>query len=165
MPDPDKLPNEFPALDNIIGSFGMDDVQEIMEDVTEASNLYIYTFFTCILVTVIYAFLIYYFTGLIVWAAIIGTGAGLVFLSIWLQVHHDNKYKITSAEAKTDKEKDMVRKGQYIQAAVYFIYGVCVIYVIALCCLFKDISVSIGVLKTSAVIVVRNLRILFMPMF
>lgn len=30
--------------------------------------------------------------------------------------------------------------------------------------MFKDISVSIGVLKTSAIIVVRNLRILFMPM-
>ena len=28
MPDMDKLPTSFPSLDNIIGSFGLDDVQE-----------------------------------------------------------------------------------------------------------------------------------------
>lgn len=111
MPDVDKLPNNFKALDNIVGSFGLDDIQEYMEDVGEASNLYIYTFFTCILVTVIYSFLIYYFTGLIVWAAIIGTGAGLVFLSIWLQVYHDNTFKLTKLTATTDAEKAKFRKG------------------------------------------------------
>jgi hypothetical protein len=40
-----------------------------------------------------------------------------------------------------------------------------VLYFIALICLFKDIAISVGVLKTSAIIVIRNLRILLMPFF
>lgn len=167
VPDIDKLPAELDtnAYDNLVGEFGLDDIQENIEDIQEARNLYIYTFFTCIIVTIIYAFLIYYFAGVVVWAAIIGTGAGLVFLSIWLQLYHDNTFKLTHEEAKTDADKAKYRKGIYIQSGVYAIYVIVGIYVIALCCLFKDISVSIGVVKTSAIIVVRNLRILSMPIF
>jgi len=151
----------------LVGSFGLDDIQENIEDIQEANNLYIYTFFTCILVTIIYAFLIYYFAGVVVWAAIIGTGAGLVFLSIWLQLYHDGNEKFAKpyVDSMTDQEKATYRKGVYIQSGVYALYVIVGIYVIALCCLFKDISVSIGVVKTSAIIVVRNLRILTMPVF
>jgi len=97
MPNLEKLPAELDtkALDNLVGSFGLDDIQENMEDIQEAQNLYIYTFFTCILVTVIYAFMIYYFAGVVVWTGIITTGAGLVLLSIWLQLYHDNNFKLT----------------------------------------------------------------------
>ena len=90
----DKLPSDFKteSLNNIVGSFGLDDVQEYLEDVDDASNLYIYTFFTCIIVTIIYSILIYYFTGLIVWVSILATGFGLLALSFWLQKYHNLKY-------------------------------------------------------------------------
>lgn len=58
---------------------------------------------------------------------------------------------------------EKIKKGKYIQAGVYAAFTVCGIYFLAICCLFKDIAISVGVLKTSAVIVVRNIRILFMP--
>ena len=37
LPNPEKLPEDFDddAFDNIIGSFGLDDVQEISEDIVE----------------------------------------------------------------------------------------------------------------------------------
>ena len=44
-------------------------------------------------------------------------------------------------------------------------YALTVAFFVALCCLFKDIAVSVGVLKTSALVVVRNFRILLMPFF
>jgi len=39
--------------------------------------------------------MIYYFAGVVVWTGIITTGAGLVLLSIWLQLYHDNNFKLT----------------------------------------------------------------------
>ena len=86
VPDLDKLPAGLntDALNNIIGSFGLDDVQEYLEDADDASNLYIYTFLTCVMVALIYSVLIYYFTGLLVWVSIISTGIGLLLLAIWL---------------------------------------------------------------------------------
>ena len=33
VPDVDRLPADFKALDNIVGSFGLDDVQEYIEDI------------------------------------------------------------------------------------------------------------------------------------
>jgi hypothetical protein len=84
VPDLDKLPKDMPALDNIIGHFGLDDVQEYTEDIQSATNLYVYSFFSCIFVVVVYSFLVYYFTGLIVWSSVIATGAGLLLLGIWL---------------------------------------------------------------------------------
>lgn len=86
VPDIDKLPTTIsPDLyNNLIGNFGLDDVQEYMEDITEAGNIYLYTFLTCIIVTVCYSLLIYYFTGLIVWVSIITTGIGLLALSLYL---------------------------------------------------------------------------------
>jgi len=170
MPDLDKLPSDFntDSLNNIIGSFGLDDVQEYLEDADDASNLYIYTFLTCIIVAILYSVLIYYFTGLIVWVSIISTGVGLLLLSLWLQSYHDSKYGAGTKGAQADeanKNENKNNNGKYLQAFVYFLYTVTVAYFIALCCLFKDIAVSVGVLKTSAIVVVRNFRILLMPFF
>lgn len=72
------------AYDNLIGEFGLDDVQEIGEDLMEAQNAYIFAFFTCVFVMVLYGLMIYYLTGVIVWASIIGTGVGVLLLSLLL---------------------------------------------------------------------------------
>ena len=128
--------------------------------------MYIYTFITCLLITVLYSFLVYYFTGLIVWATILSTGAGLVLLGLWLQIYHSTHFAHDpAADPNSNMEKERIKKGKYVQAGVYAIYGFCGVYFLLLLCLFKDIAVSVGVLKTSAIIVIRNLRILAMPFF
>ena len=43
------------------------------------------------------------------------------------------------------------------------LYGVTVIYFLAVLCLCKDIAVSVAVLKTSAVIILGNMRVLLVP--
>jgi solute carrier family 44 protein 1 (choline transporter-like protein) len=169
IPDIDKLPSNFDdTLNNVVGEFGLDDVQEYMEDIDDAANLYIYTFITCVIITIIYSVLIYYFTGLVVWASIISTGLGLVFLSVWLQNYHNTKYGTDNKLAIADDKNENAGKnntGTYIQVGVYVLYGICAFYFIALCCMFKDIAISVGVLKTSALIVIRNIRMLFIPFF
>lgn len=46
---------------------------------------------------------------------------------------------------------------------VYVLYGLGILFFIALCCLWKNLAIAIAVLKTSAMIVMRNIRMLFMP--
>lgn len=73
--------------DNIIGSFGLDDAQEVAEDIEEGWYVFLITFGTCILVTCIYAILISKLTGLIIWISILGTGVGILCTAHMLSHH------------------------------------------------------------------------------
>ena len=46
---------------------------------------------------------------------------------------------------------------------IYVLYALTGIYFLAVLCLCKDIAVSVAVLKTSAVIILGNLRVLLVP--
>lgn len=83
LPNPEKLPSGFSedSFDNIIGSFGLDDIQEITEDVYEGKLVFLITFLTCVGITLGYAFLIYKFTGILVWTSVIATGVGILLLA------------------------------------------------------------------------------------
>lgn len=101
LPNPEKLPGGFDedSFDNIIGSFGLDDIQEITEDVVEGQYVFLITFLTCIALTIFYAFLIYRLTGVFVWTSVISTGLGIFLLAYMLQRHHrKNKGKIKEAK-------------------------------------------------------------------
>jgi hypothetical protein len=86
VPNVDKLPPsiDMSSYDNLIGEFGLDDIQEIGEDLMEAQNAFILVFFTCIFVMIIYGLMIYYLTGVLVWVSIVGTGVGVLLLSLLL---------------------------------------------------------------------------------
>lgn len=86
LPDPEKLPGGFSedSFDNIIGEFGLDDVQEITEDIVEGQYVFYTTFITCIGLTIFYALLIYKFTGIFVWTSVIATGLGIFALAYML---------------------------------------------------------------------------------
>lgn len=166
VPDIDDLPKDFKALDNIIGKFGLDDLQEYVEDVKEGTSVYVYAFFSCLFVIILYTFLVYYFTGLIVWATIISTGVGIVLLALWLQLYHNNHFSPNnaSATALSNSDAQKIKRGRYLQAAVFALLGLAGVYFVCLFCLFKDIAVSVSVMKTAAIVVLNNLRVLLMPL-
>lgn len=68
-----------------------------------------------------------------------------------------------ASNAKDYKPDDKTQKT--IKYAAYGLYGLGVVFFIALCCLWKNIAIAIAVLKTSSMIIMRNLRMLFMPWF
>lgn len=138
LPDPDKLADELDDdhYDNIIGSFGLDDVSEIAQDLEEGQYAFVITFFTCIFVTIIYSILIYSLTGVIVWLSIVGCAFGILGLAHMLQ-HHVRKIK-------PKKNKDMIkpesdRTGYLIQLGVYLLYGLFVFFVICVACMWRNI--------------------------
>ena len=82
-------------FDNIIGSFGLDDIQEISEDIVEGQYVFYITFISCIILTFFYALLIYKCTGVFVWTSVIVTGLSIFVLAFTLQrFHRKNKGSI-----------------------------------------------------------------------
>lgn len=53
---------------------------------------YLYTFITGVIVTLLYAALIYLLTGLIVWVSIITTGLGFLALAFLCRNYHNENY-------------------------------------------------------------------------
>ena len=126
------------------------------------------TFLTCVGLTIFYAFLIYKFTGIFVWTSVILTGVGIFAIAFMLQRHNrKNKgsFKAANSSGNSNDYKPDDKNQKYIQYTVYGLYGLGVVFFIALCCLWKNIAIAIAVLQTASVIIMRNIRMLFMPWF
>lgn len=168
VPDVDKLPDSFDsnAYDNLIGEFGLDDVQEIGEDLMEAQDAFIFAFFSCILVMIVYGLMIYYLTGVLVWVSIVGTGVGVLCLSLllnqWVQESYAPNSRI-AVEGATDNGNTSFT-AKFFQWSVYGLWLLVAVYAICICCLFSNIRISIQILKTSAVVMVRNFYVVLVPL-
>ena len=145
--------------DNMIGSFGLDDVQEISEDVMEAWDAFLYTFITCIIVTILYALIIYGATALIVWVSIIATGVGILALAVFVRSYHGSHY----AGDDVAIEKKESSYASIVKWTEYALWALAVIYLCCVCCMYKNIAISIGILKTASMVIIRNIRMLFVP--
>ena len=154
LPDPEKLPPQIDlnAYDNLVGEFGLDDIQEIGEDIIEAKMVFFYCFLTCFVVTMLYACMIYYFAGLVVWLSIISTGLGIFGLAYLLNNYHNDMYGADSPNLDTETQEQ--NYGKAVKAGVYVLLALGLAYFIALCFLFDNIAVSVAVLKTSSVILI-----------
>lgn len=158
IPNPDKIPGGFSedAFDDMIGSFGLDDIQEIAEDIIEGKWVFFITFLTCIGITLVYAFLIYQFTGILVWTSVIGVGVGILLMAFLV-----TRWSRKNRGKKKTPEEDKTAKRLKVTGIVLYVLGI--LFFCALCCMWKNLAIAIAVLKTSAVIVMRNTRMLFMP--
>ena len=141
--------------DNLIGEFGVDDIQQYYEDIKDARMVYLYCMGTCLVITVLYNVILKFFARLLVWLTILITGASLVAGSYFLTDYH----KVYYVDTKIHSD-DM---GKLIQVACYILYGVTAIYCCMVLCMFQSINISIAVLKTSALIIIRNIRIMIIP--
>jgi len=94
IPDLDKLPPELDRAkyDNLLGEFGLDDVQEIAEDLMQGRHLFGYCIFSCLGVLVVYALLMNYLTMPFVWVSLIATGLGVIGLSYVLHQYVTDTY-------------------------------------------------------------------------
>jgi hypothetical protein len=70
----------------------LDDIQTYFEDIIESVKVYYYCLGTCLVVAIIYNILLRYFARLIIWVSIIGCGAGMVGLTLFLRSYHENNY-------------------------------------------------------------------------
>lgn len=106
-------------------------------------------------VVVLYNILIRYLAKLLIWISVIGTGAAMIGLALFLRAYHQENY--------VDKNTNSETLGTWLQISIYVLYGLTGLYFLMVLCLCKDIAVSVAVLKTAAVIVLRNMRVLLVP--
>lgn len=158
FPDIDKLPSSIDrkTYDNLVGEFGLDDVQEMAEDIFESGKVFLYCFATLMVVSIGYSFFIYIFTGFIVWASILLTGVCLIALSFLLHNYRNENYG-------PDSDVSEQNYGHLVHVGVVALWTLSVVYFLAICCLYSNITVSIAVLKTSAQVLVQNMRVIFLP--
>jgi len=167
LPNPDELPTDsayLPDVNNVIGDFGLDDLQEILEDIRAARMAYLYASLTCLVVAFIYLMLTRFFTKVLVWASIIGVGVGLLATALLLQMYHTDHYGSGCGPNGAADCTGLDGWGTWLQAAVYVLYGACVLYALTIACGFRTIQVGVAVLKTAATIVLRNSRVLAVPL-
>ena len=53
--------------------------------------------------------------------------------------------------------------GKIINITVYVLYGLTALFFLTILCMYRNIKISVAVLKTSAVIIIRNIRTLLIP--
>lgn len=153
----DAIPSDIEGLDikidlnNLILNFGLDDVQGWIDDIRVAKWAYLYSALACIVVAVIYCILLKFFAKPIIWLSIICTIVGLVALGLFCQNYKNDHYA---------KDETL---GQVLQVTVYVLYSLAGLFALIVLCLYRGIQISIAVLETAAVVIIRNIRILIVP--
>ena len=79
-------------VDNLVGTFGVDDIQQYYEDIIDAKMVYLYCMSSCLVITVLYNVFLKCFARLLVWLTIIITGIFLVAGSYFLTMYHKKHY-------------------------------------------------------------------------
>ena len=81
LPVYDTLPDTVKSnYDNIIGSLGLDDIQEYIRDIEKGVNLYLLCIGTCLVLIFFYNWMLRCFAEILTWIAIFAVAAGLGFL-------------------------------------------------------------------------------------
>lgn len=79
-------------VDNLIGTFGVDDIQQYYEDIMDAKMVYLYCMGTCLVITILYNVILKFFAKILVWITILITGASLIAGSYYLTLYHKENY-------------------------------------------------------------------------
>jgi hypothetical protein len=114
-------------------------------------------------VTIIYAILIHKMTGFLVWISVIASGMSIFALAFFVNEYHNDQYGTNvkyNWSAVTEQNY-----AKWTKVSVYVLMAIGVLYFILVVCLWKNIYISIIVLKTAAVILIQNARIYFLPFF
>lgn len=152
MPVYDTLPPEIKqSYDNVIGSIGLDDIQSYVRDIERAVNVYLVCIGTCLALIFLYNWMLRCFAEILTWIAIFSVGAGLFALGWLVKDYGEVNYV----------EGDTTQK--WLNIAAYTIWVLFGIYLLAVCCMYYSIKISVRVLKTAAKIITRNMRMIIVP--
>ena len=141
-------------------------MQEIGEDVDEAFWAFFLCFFSALGCCVLYGYMVYYMTGILVWASIVTTGVCVVLITIMLQSYVTLNYRPEARLAKEQRTDNgnTSTTGALLQWSVYMLWALVACYCLAICCFHKNIAMSIAILKTAAVIIIKNMYIMLIPL-
>ena len=143
--------NDRLHYDNVVGTVGLDDVLSYVRDIEKAKYLYLVGIATCLALIFLYNWMLRCFAEILTWIALISVAGGLFALG-WM---------VREYGALNYVEGDTTQK--WLNIAAYTIWGLLGIYCLVVCCLYYSIKISVRVLRTSAKIITRNMRMVIVP--
>jgi hypothetical protein len=160
FPNINKIPEEVSQeYDEIIGKFGLDDIQAVIDSLVDAKKVYLYCLGTCLVVAITYNILLRFFAKPIIWLSIVGTAGGLLALGLFLQDYWNKNYAPDAGKNYSESIGKILKAGYII---AYTAFG---LFTCAILCMYRNIKVSVAVLQTASVIIVRNIQTLIVPFF
>lgn len=151
-----ELPYSFnqtqEEFNNIIGSIGLDDIQSYAEDIALSWYIYLIAIPITFILIFLWNWMLRLFAQTLAWISIVTVGLMIVALGFGLKYYAGTNYR---AEDSTYK---------WLTYAAYTTWGLAGVYVLVILCTYYAIKISIKVLKVSAKIVSRNLRMVIVPL-
>lgn len=108
-----------------------------------------------------------FFAKLLVWTSIMITGAAMIIASVLLHKYYNEYYNPdTTTYVQTDGTMVYSESmGKIIRVCMYVLFALTAFFFCMIMCMYNNIKISIAVLWTASVIVIRNIRILVIPIF
>jgi len=138
---------------NLIGEIGLDDIEAYIRDIMVSWEVYLLCIATCFVFIFLYNWALKVFAEILAWISIFLVGVGLIALGFFLDFYSD--------EYVADEDEN---KKKWLTIFAYTSWVLFVIYLLLICCLYYSIKISIKVLKTSAKIIMKNMRVIIIPL-
>lgn len=130
--------------------------------------IYLYIFLTCFVVTILYNVLLRYFAKVLVWCSIMMVGAAMIIASVLLHKYYNEYYNPETTTYKNSETGVLIYSestGNIVKITMYIFWVLTALFFCMIMCMYNNIKISIAVLQTASVIVIRNMRILIIPLF
>ena len=152
VPVYNDLPEEIQAnYNNMVGEIGIDDVQMYVRDIENCPNVYLICLASCLVLIFVYNLMLRLFAEVLAWISIILVGIGLFVLGFLVMDYATINYP----------EGDSTQK--WLNIAAYTLWALTGIYVLLVCCLYYSIKISIKILRSSAKVIMNNMRMIIVP--
>jgi hypothetical protein len=136
---------------DVIGSFGLDDIEMYARDIRLSWKVYAICVFTVFVLIFFWNLMLRAFAEVLAWISIFVVGAGIVALGFLIKYYADSNYP----------EGDTTQK--WLNYGAYTVWGLAGLYALVVLCTFYAIKISIKVLRVSAQIIMSNLRMIIVP--
>jgi beta-lactamase regulating signal transducer with metallopeptidase domain len=104
-----------------------------------------------------------YFSGIIVWIAIIGYFIALIVLAAFCYTQSQDYYAKSKISASPKDQTNASDTAQTLEILSYCIFAIWVLSVIGLFCIMEKIKLAIAVIKTAALFVRDEFEIILIP--
>jgi len=137
----------------VIGGLGLDDLNQWIDDMLTTPNLYYIGVASTLVLIWGWNLILRAFAEVLAWISIFVVGIGLLASGFLVR-----NYAIENYPEGTETQK-------WLNYASWGIWGLTVIYALAVLCSWYSIKIAVKILRTSSRVIMSNMRMIIIPIF